>query len=390
LPHKIQKNGSFVSDLQTTLIETRRNITPRPSLKIQYIKLEEQKHTTIDTHVMVSGSESSAEGQRASKRRKHVQEPMLDPNQQRDVIYPIKHPDIWKRYKKHQSLLWTCEEINFEQDRSDFNNLTPAEQHVLKSVLSFFAVADGIVMENLGANFCSEVKLPEAQYFYKIQDMIESVHAECYALLVETLISDPQEKRRLFDGLRSMPHVQQKAQYARNYMDPTLHTFAERLVAFAAVEGILFCASFATIYAFKERNVLKGLTLSNEFIARDERMHHKFAALLFTKLVQKPSPERILTILTDAVKAEQEFVRNTFTNPIRGIDADIMCRYVEKVADEILVDLGQPSHYKTALPSALAFMDALHLERKANFFEVRASEYQRPSCANTFDLNAAF
>ena len=341
------------------------------------------------SRVQIKRSEEGGEA-KVTKRMKCQPEPLLDPSHQRDVIYPIQHADLWACYKKHLSLFWTCEEIDFEHDRSDFERLTPSEQHVLKSILSFFAVADGIVMENLGENFCSEVKVPEAQYFYKIQDMIESVHAECYALLVETLISDPKEKNRLFDALRSMPHVQQKARFARKYMDPSNYTFAERLVAFAAVEGILFCASFATIYAFKERNMLKGLTLSNEFIARDERMHHQFATLLFSKIVNKPSSARILEIVGDAVKAEQEFVRSTFTEPIRGLDADRMCRYVEKVADEILSDLGQSKHYKTVLPSSLAFMDALLLERKANFFEVRASEYQRPSCANTFDLATEF
>lgn len=324
------------------------------------------------------------------KRMKSEVEPILDPKHERDVIYPIQYPDLWACYKKHLSLFWTCEEIDFERDRSDFERLAPSEQHVLKSILSFFAVADGIVMQNLGENFCKEVRVPEAQYFYKIQDMIESVHAECYALLVETLISDPEEKDRLFGALKTMPHVQQKAQFAHKYMDSAKYSFAERLVAFAAVEGILFCASFATIYAFKERNVLKGLTLSNEFIARDERMHHQFATLLFSKIKNKPSSERILEIVTSAVKAEQEFVRSAFTEPIRGLDAEVMCRYVEKVADEILCDLGQPKHYKTVLPSALAFMDALLLERKANFFEVRASEYQRPVCANTFDLGTEF
>jgi len=322
-----------------------------------------------------------------TKRVRDRSEPILDDDAVRRVIYPIQHPDLWAMYKAHIGVFWTCEEIDFEHDRRDFEALTVEEQRTLKSVLAFFAVADGIVMDNLGERFCAEVKVPEAQYFYKVQDMMESIHAECYALQIETLVADPSEKLRLLNGVETMPHVRRKAAFAQKYMDPSL-PFGERLIAFACVEGILFSASFAIIYAFKERGTLKGLTVSNELISRDEGLHTKFATLLFGKLQHPPDSDTLRSIVKEAVAVECEFVDHTLATPVRGLTKETMRTYVQVVADHLLGMFGQKKIFFAHNP--LCFMDKLGLRTKTNFFETTPVEYQRADEPTNFKFVTEF
>jgi ribonucleoside-diphosphate reductase subunit M2 len=317
---------------------------------------------------------------------------ILRADPRRSTVMPIQHPDLWAAYKEHVACFWTCEEIDFSNDRTDFESLSADERDVLKSILAFFAVADGIVMHNLGANFCGEVKVLEAEFFYKIQDFMESVHAECYSLLIDVLIRDHQEKHRLFNALENMPHVRRKADFAAKFMDPAL-PFGDRLVAFAAVEGILFSASFAVIYHFKDHahSKLKGLVFSNELIARDEGLHTKFACSLFKLLERPPAPARVLAIVKEAVEVEQQFVRTVLEGKnLPGLSTQAMSDYVGVVGDMLLGMLGLPKHW--AKPNPLHFMMKIGLDRKANFFEVRSSEYQKALATTTdqFDLVAAF
>jgi len=318
---------------------------------------------------------------------------ILTPEPSRQTVYPIRHEDLWKLYKQQLGVFWTTEEIDFEQDRDDFERLSKPEQEVLKSVFAFFAVADGIVMKNLGARFCQEVQVMEAQFFYKAQDLIESVHAECYALIIETIIADAKEKHQLFHALTTMDHVRRKADFANKYMAPTL-PFGERLVAFAAVEGILFSASFAIIYHFKScmGDRLKGLVFSNELISRDEGLHTLFASTLFGHLQCPPTKAKILAIIQEAVEVECLFVNTTLKKPLRGLTSAKMCRYVKVVGDMLLSMLGCPKHWHAKNP--LHYMMTLGLDRKTNFFEVRSAEYQKQTkdenMGDAFDLTVAF
>lgn len=302
------------------------------------------------------------------------EEPLLKENKNRFVLFPIQHADIWQMYKQAEASFWTAEEIDLAQDLNDWANLNEGERHFISHVLAFFAASDGIVNENLGANFFNEVQHPEAKCFYGFQIMMENIHAETYSLLIDTYIRDQKEKNHLFNALETVPCVARKGEWALRWINSD--NFAERLVAFAAVEGIFFSGSFCSIFWLKKRGMMPGLTFSNELISRDEGLHCDFACLLYTQyLVNKLSKERVYEIITDAVSIEQEFVTDALPVNLIGMNAKLMSQYIEFVADRLLVALGYPKYYNSSNP--FDFMEMISLQGKTNFFEKRVAEYQK-------------
>jgi ribonucleoside-diphosphate reductase beta chain len=316
------------------------------------------------------------------------EEPILVDNPNRFVLFPIEHDDIWQMYKDQQASIWTAEEIDLSQDLADWEKLSDDERYFVKHVLAFFAASDGIVNENLAENFLSEVQYTEAKFFYGFQIMMENVHSETYSLLIDTYIKDPKEKDYLFNAIETFPPVRKKADWAMRWIDNG--SYAERLIAFAAVEGIFFSGSFCSIFWLKKRGLMPGLTFSNELISRDEGMHMDFACLLYNNhLVNKLSKEHITGIITDAVKIEAEFVTESLPVRLIGMNADLMNQYIEFVADRLLVQLGCDKVYNTTNP--FDFMDMISLQGKTNFFEKRVAEYQKAGVSNsTKDLNEGF
>jgi ribonucleoside-diphosphate reductase beta chain len=300
---------------------------------------------------------------------------LLKENKERFVLFPIKHPKIWDMYKKTEQSFWTAEEIDLHDDLKDWTKLNDGERHFIKHVLAFFAASDGIVNENLAINFMNEVQLPEARCFYGFQIMMENIHSEMYSLLIDTYIKDGAEKNRLFNAIETVPCVKKKAEWALKWIQNG--SFAERLVAFAAVEGIFFSGSFCSIFWLKKRGLMKGLSKSNEFISRDEGMHCDFACLLYSMLDEKLSQEQIYEIITDAVKNEHEFVTDALPVSLIGMNAKLMCQYIEFVADRLLEALNYPKIYNSANP--FDFMEQISLQGKTNFFEQRVSEYKKAS-----------
>jgi ribonucleoside-diphosphate reductase beta chain len=308
------------------------------------------------------------------------EEPILVDNPNRFVLFPIEHDDIWQMYKDQQASIWTAEEIDLSQDMADWVKLSEDERYFVKHVLAFFAASDGIVNENLAENFLSEVQYTEAKFFYGFQIMMENVHSETYSLLIDTYIKDPKEKDYLFNAIETFPPVRKKADWAMRWIDNG--SYAERLVAFAAVEGIFFSGSFCSIFWLKKRGLMPGLTFSNELISRDEGMHNNH-------LVNKLSKEKVTGIITDAVKIEAEFVTESLPVRLIGMNADLMNQYIEFVADRLLVQLGCDKVYNTTNP--FDFMDMISLQGKTNFFEKRVAEYQKAGVSNsTKDLNEGF
>jgi ribonucleoside-diphosphate reductase beta chain len=306
-------------------------------------------------------------------------EVLLEENKDRFVLLPIKYPEIWQMYKKHEASFWTAEEIDLSPDLKDWERLTNDERHFVKHVLAFFAASDGIVNENLAVNFMREVQLPEARCFYGFQIMIENIHSETYSLLIDTYIKDTAEKSRLFRAIETVPCVQKKAEWALRWINNG--SFAERLVAFAAVEGIFFSGSFCSIFWLKKRGLMPGLSFSNELISRDEGLHCDFACLLYNMLETKLSPERVKEIIMDAVVNEHEFVTDALPVSLIGMNSKLMCQYIEFVADRLLVALGQPKVYNAVNP--FDFMETISLQGKTNFFEKRVAEYQKAGVMNT-------
>ena len=297
-------------------------------------------------------------------------EPILSDNPNRFVMFPIHDNDIWDAYKKHMDCFWRAEEIDFSKDMVDWVNLNRREQHFIKMV---FAASDGIVIENLGSRFAMEVQLPEARAFYAFQMMMENVHSETYSLQIDTYIKEPAEKRKLFNALDNFPPVQKKAKWAMKWIEDKQSTFATRLVAFACVEGIFFSGAFCSIYWLKKRGLMPGLTFSNELIARDEGMHTDFAVLLYSKLIQKLSQEKINIIIKDAVSIEQEFICDALPCRLIGMNSQLMSQYIEFVADRLVVQLGYSKIYNSKNP--FDFMDMISLDGKTNFFEKRVGDY---------------
>ncbi|GBN13102.1 Ribonucleoside-diphosphate reductase subunit M2 [Araneus ventricosus] len=299
---------------------------------------------------------------------------LLQPNPERFVTFPIQYHDIWTMYKKAEASFWTSEEVDLSQDLTDWEKLKPEERHFISHVLAFFAASDGIVFENLVEHFAREVQLTEARYFYGFQIAIENIHSEMYSQLIETLIRDPDEKHKLFHAIETLPCVQKKAEWALHWIHHP--SFAKRLVAFAAVEGIFFSGSFAAIFWLKKRGLMPGLTFSNELISRDEGLHCDFACLLFNKYIQnKPTPEEIQEIIVDAVKIEQEFLTEALPVSLIGMNCKLMKQYIEFVADRLLLELGCNKVY--GMQNPFDFMENISLEGKTNFFEKRVGEYQK-------------
>lgn len=322
-----------------------------------------------------------------------MEEPLLRPNPRRFVVLPIQYPDIWQMYKKAEASFWTIEEVDLSKDVMHWESLKDDERYFISHVLAFFAASDGIVNENLIEKFSQEVQIPEARCFYGFQIAIENIHSEMYSLLIDTYIKDPKEKDFLFNAIENLPAVKKKANWALSWINAENATYAERVVAFAAVEGIFFSGSFAAIFWMKKRGLMPGLTFSNELISRDEGLHCDFACLMFKHLVNKPPRSRILEIIVDAVKIEQEFLTDALPVNLIGMNCELMCRYIEFVADRLLRELGCENQFNSENP--FDFMEHISLEGKTNFFEKRVGEYQKAGVMaskeeQTFTLDADF
>jgi len=313
-------------------------------------------------------------------------EPLLKESQRRFVLFPIQYNEIWRMYKKAQASFWTAEEMDLSNDLRDWQYLNDNERHFISHVLAFFAASDGIVSENLVERFSNEVQVAEARCFYGFQIMMENVHSEAYSLLIDTYISDSQEREFLFDAIETIPCVKTKADWALKWISDKRSTFAERLVAFAAVEGIFFSGSFASIFWLKKRGLMPGLTFSNELISRDEGLHTDFACLLFSHMKRRPHPDVVRTIITEAVKIEQEFLTDALPVDLIGMNADLMRQYIEFVADRLLLALGNPKNYHSTNP--FDFMDMISLHGKTNFFEKRVSDYAKAGIKPTDRTNS--
>jgi len=302
-------------------------------------------------------------------------EPLLEENPDRFVIFPIKYADIWQAYKKAQGSYWTAEEIDLTQDITDWRNrLTDDDRHYIKHVLAFFAASDGIVNENLAQRFMGEVQQPECRAFYGFQIAIENIHGEVYSLLIDTLIQDPTERQHLFKAIETIPSIKKLSNWALRWINDDQSSFAERLIAFACVEGILFSGPFCAIFWIKQKGLMPGLTQSNKLISRDEALHCEFACLLYQKYLQnKPSHARVLEIVQQAVEFELEFINESLPVRLIGMNADLMAEYIKFVADRLLQQLGYQPHYQAKNP--FPFMEKISLKSKGNFFEIRETEY---------------
>jgi ribonucleoside-diphosphate reductase subunit M2 len=323
-----------------------------------------------------------------------MEEPLLKENPHRFVLFPIQHDDIWKMYKQAEASFWTAEEIDLASDLNDWSAMSDNERHFVSHVLAFFAASDGIVNENLAQNFATEIQSPEARCFYGFQIAVENIHSETYSLLIDTYVRDPVEKDRLLTAIDTVPCVQKKANWALQWCDSNNASFAERCVAFAAVEGIFFSGSFCAIFWLKKRGLMPGLCFSNELISRDEGLHCDFACLLYSKLLNQLPVSRITEIITMAVEIEKEFVQDALPVELIGMNSKLMCQYIEFCADRLLLALGVPKHYKTVNP--FEWMEMISLQGKTNFFEKRVGEYAKSGVGNDagdnhcFDMDADF
>lgn len=320
-------------------------------------------------------------------------EPLLQDNPGRFVLFPIQNAEVWDMYKKAEASFWTAEEIDLASDLDDWRKLNNNEKHFVSHILAFFAASDGIVNENLAANFATEVQIPEARCFYGFQIAVENIHSETYSLLIDTYIRDNKERSHLLNAIETVPCVQKKADWALQWCERENASFAERCVAFAAVEGIFFSGSFCAIFWLKKRGLMPGLCFSNELISRDEGLHCDFACLLYKQLVNKLPEERIAEIITNAVEIEKEFISDALPVELIGMNSNLMRQYIEFCADRLLVALGCSKHYGTANP--FEWMEMISLQGKTNFFEKRVGEYQKAGVLGnkedkSFDLDADF
>ena len=317
-------------------------------------------------------------------------EPLLVENPARYVMFPITYPDIWRVYKIQMDCFWRTEEIDTSKDLTDWNKLTDEERHFVKMVLAFFSSSDGIIVENLGTRFMREVQIPEARAFYGFQIMMENVHSETYSMLIDSYISNDTEKAECFNAIDNFPCIKKKADWALRWISDE-RSFGLRLIAFACVEGIFFSGAFCAIYWLKKRGLMPGLTFSNELISRDEGMHTDFAVLLYSKIVNKLSRERVIEIVKDAVAIEQEFICVALPCRLIGMNAKSMSTYIEFVADRLVVQFGYEKIYNANNP--FDFMEMISIEGKTNFFEKRVSDYSLSSNKKdhcVFDLKAEF
>ena len=306
-------------------------------------------------------------------------EPILQANNSRFVLFPIQHDDIWEFYKKAEASFWTAEEIDLSQDLKDWENMTDGERHFISHVLAFFAASDGIVNENLAEHFVAEVQYTEAKFFYGFQIAIENIHSETYSLLIDTYIKNPKEKDKLFNAIDTMECVKKKADWALRWIDKG--NFQERIIAFAAVEGIFFSGSFCSIFWLKKRGLMPGLSFSNELISRDEGLHCDFACLLYNSHIENKLDEQVvIDVIKDAVSIEKEFVTDSLPVNLIGMNADLMCQYIEFVADRLLNELIGKKIFNAGNP--FDFMEMISLQGKTNFFEKRVGDYQKAGVLN--------
>jgi len=320
-----------------------------------------------------------------------TQEPLLTENPNRFVMFPIEDADIWKQYKKQMDCFWRAEEVDLSKDYKDWEKLTENEKHFIKMILAFFAASDGIVLENIGMRFMSEVQMAEARAFYGFQIMMENIHSEMYSLLIDSYIKDREEKDRLFKAVENFECINKKARWALKWINDTDSSFATRLVGFACVEGIFFSGSFCAIYWLKKRGLMPGLTFSNELISRDEGMHTDFAVLLYSKLQNKISKAKIYEIIKQAVEIEKEFICDALPCRLIGMNQDAMKQYIEFVADRLIVQFGYEKIYNSSNP--FDFMEMISIEGKTNFFEKRVGDYSLSNNVkddSAFDFNANF
>jgi ribonucleoside-diphosphate reductase subunit M2 len=304
-----------------------------------------------------------------------INEPLLKKNPRRFVILPIQYDEIWMMYKKAEASFWTVEEVDLSKDLTHWGELKEEEKYFISHVLAFFAASDGIVNENLVERFMQEVQIPEARCFYGFQIAIENIHSEMYSLLIDTYIRDPVERNHLFNAIETVPAVKKKAEWALNWISADKASYAERIIAYASVEGIFFSGSFAAIFWLKKRGLMPGLTFSNELISRDEGLHTDFACLMFRHLVNKPTEKRIKEIVCEAVKIETEFLTEALPVRLIGMNCQLMTLYIQFVADRLLTELECSKVYNVENP--FDFMENISLDGKTNFLEKRVAEYQK-------------
>jgi ribonucleotide reductase beta subunit family protein with ferritin-like domain len=307
-------------------------------------------------------------------------EPLLDESQNRYVIFPIKHDRFWEMYKKSEANFWTTEELDLSKDTNDWKTLNDNERYFIENVLAFFAASDGIVNENLVERFCQEVKILEAKFFYGFQIAMENIHSETYSLLIDTYIKDPYKKNKLFNAIDTMPCVQKKADWALKWINDNDSPFVNRVIGFAAVEGIFFSGSFCSIFWLKKRGLMPGLCHSNELISRDEGMHCEFAVLMYQNLKGKPPPSIVQQIIREAVQIEKEFITEALSCELIGMNATLMSQYIEYVADRLLQMFGVPKVYNASNP--FDWMEMISVQGKTNFFEKRVGEYSNKANPN--------
>jgi len=321
---------------------------------------------------------------------KTIVEPLLAPDDNRFVMFPIKYNDIWDMYKKQVECFWRAEEIDLTKDLVNWDSLNQDERYFISMILAFFAASDGIVLENLASRFMSDVQVSEARAFYGFQIAMENIHSQTYSLLIETYIKDKEEKHKLFNAIENFPCIKKKSDWAQKWIHDNRSSFATRLVAFACVEGIFFSGSFCSIYWLKKRGLMPGLTFSNELISRDEALHCEFAVLLYNKLVKKIDKARIHEIIKDAVEIEIEFICDALPCKLIGMNSDLMTQYIKFVADRLVVQLGYKKIYDVANP--FSFMELISLEGKTNFFERKVSEYSlaNKQTENAFEISEDF
>jgi ribonucleotide reductase beta subunit family protein with ferritin-like domain len=321
---------------------------------------------------------------------KTLTEPLLAPDDNRFVTFPIKYNDIWDMYKKQVDCFWRAEEIDLTKDLAYWDTLEHGEKHFVSMILAFFAASDGIVLENLASRFMSDVQVSEARAFYGFQIAMENIHSETYSLLIETYIKDKEEKSKLFNAIENFPCIKKKSDWAQKWIHDNRSSFATRLVAFACVEGIFFSGAFCSIYWLKKRGLMPGLTFSNELISRDEALHCEFAVLLYSKLVKKIDKNRIHEIIKEAVEIEIEFICDALPCKLIGMNSDLMTQYIKFVADRLVVQLGYKKIYNAANP--FDFMELISLEGKTNFFERKVSEYSlaNKQTENAFEISDEF
>ncbi|CAB3402330.1 unnamed protein product [Caenorhabditis bovis] len=354
---------------------------------------ELQPHKIIETKIENTPKAESVGVEEEYVNPLDKDEPLLQDTDNRFVIFPLKHRNVWEFYKKAVASFWTVEEVDLGKDMNDWDKMNGDEQYFISRVLAFFAASDGIVNENLCERFSNEVKITEVRFFYGFQIAIENIHSEMYSKLIETYIRDEKERNTLFNAVFEFEFIKKKADWALRWISDKKASFAERLIAFAAVEGIFFSGSFAAIFWLKKRGLMPGLTHSNELISRDEGLHRDFACLLYSMLKKKLSQERIYEIIRDAVVIEQEFLTEALPVDMIGMNCRLMSQYIEYVADHLLVELGCARLYNKKNP--FDFMENISIEGKTNFFEKRVAEYQRPGvmtkdAERLFDLEADF